>query len=46
MSANRFAQLCAELSIDPAVALENENIRAALLARNDSEVERLLRTEF
>lgn len=46
MSANRFALLCAQYNIAPEVALERDTIRAALLARNDAEVERILRDEF
>lgn len=46
MSANKFAMLCEKYLVDPAVALENQNIVAALKAKNDQEVERLLREEF
>lgn len=46
MSRNQFAALCAQYAIDPAVALENDELRAALLARNNAEVERILKEEF
>ncbi len=41
-----FVTLCEMLSIHPAIALEHEGVRAALAARDDKEVERILRTEF
>ena len=46
MTASTFAMLCAEAGIDPAVALENAAIRAALKARDDKAVKRLLETAF
>ena len=39
--------LCAELLIDPAIALENETIREALLARKSEEqIRSLLQSQF
>lgn len=46
MTANRFAALCVALTIDPAIALENADIRAALAARDDKLVEKILREQF
>lgn len=46
MTKNEFAALCAEHTIDPAVALENENIVEALRNKDDAEVKRILKEEF
>lgn len=46
MTRNEFARLCELYLIAPAVALENDAIRAALAARDSKAVERLLATEF
>ena len=46
MTANQFDALCTSLGIDPALALENDDVAAALRARDDAEVERLLREDF
>lgn len=46
MTQNTFAQLCEAAGIAPAIALENDALRAALAARNDTEVKRILATEF
>lgn len=46
MSRNQFAALCAQHAIDPAVALENDALRAALLNRDNAEVERILAEDF
>jgi len=46
MSLTRFIQLCAEVMVDPAIALENPNIVDALRKCDDEEVERILREEF
>ena len=46
MSRNKFNRLCVELTIDPEIALENENVRKALEDRDDQEVERILKEEF
>lgn len=46
MTANEFAAECAARTIDPALALENENITAALRARDDARVREILDTEF
>ena len=43
---NQFASACAEHSVDPAIALENENIVEALRQRDLAEVARLLKEEF
>lgn len=46
MKRYEFIVLCEHYGIAPAIALENEKVRAALKARDDAEVERLLREEF
>ena len=46
MKTTEFFTLCAELLIAPAIALENENLRAALRARDDKEVRRILMEDF
>ena len=46
MTANQFQALCGEMLVDPALALENEDIREALRNRDDEQVKELLETEF
>ena len=46
MTANKFNALCAEYLIDPAIALENDRVVAALQAKNDALVEILLVSDF
>jgi hypothetical protein len=47
MTKNEFALLCGEYLIDPAIALENEKIVAALKEKKPAaEIRRLLETEF
>lgn len=46
MTRNDFIVECSRVLIDPALALENENIRRALIEKNDSRVIELLETEF
>ena len=47
MTKNEFADLCSELLIAPEIALENENVCAALRAVADaSEVRAILESEF
>ena len=46
MSANEFAEACAERTIDPALAIEHEAVRAALLARDRAAVIEALDTQF
>ena len=46
MTATRFAAECETRTIDPAIALENVDIREALTSKNDSIVLALLDTEF
>lgn len=46
MTANDFAALCGEYLIDPALALEDEEIVKALAAKDRAEVERLVRENF
>jgi hypothetical protein len=43
---NEFAAECASRLIDPALALENETVRAALKARDDHVILETLDTEF
>jgi hypothetical protein len=46
MTANEFNAECVSRTIDPSIALENDDIQAALCQRNDGEVIRLLNEEF
>ena len=46
MSKSNFISLCGNYCIDPAVALENEELCEALRASDDDEVERILWKEF
>ena len=46
MTAIRFELACAERTIAPEIALENENILEALKERNDKRVLWLLDNEF
>jgi hypothetical protein len=41
-----FITLCNEHTIDPSLALENENIVEALKARDDAQVVEILTNEF
>lgn len=46
MTQNQFTALCTEHCIAPEIALENDDIVAALKARDDVEVTRILTEEF
>lgn len=47
MTKTQFAMLCGELLIEISVALENDNVRAALLAgKSAKEIRAILETEF
>lgn len=46
MTMNEFISACASRTIDPAIALEDLRIIAALKGREDEEVRRLLDEEF
>ena len=46
MSHNEFVALCYEQCIPPNVALENDDVVKALIARDDELVQQLLTTEF
>ena len=46
MTRNQFLSLCLAYCIAPGIALENENIRAALAARDAEAVEFALANEF
>lgn len=46
MTRTQFRQECDQRLIDWHLAAENEDIRAALAARDDEEVKRLLDEEF
>jgi hypothetical protein len=41
-----FVALCGEYLIDPDIALESDDVIAALEDRDDDEVERILRYDF
>ena len=46
MTRNQFLALCLSYGIAPCIALENENVRAALAARDAKAVEFALANEF
>lgn len=46
MTRNQFLALCLAYGIAPSIALENENVRAALAARDADAVEFALANEF
>lgn len=46
MTMKEFVALCEQHTIDPRIALENENLVEALEARDDDEVKRILKEEF
>jgi hypothetical protein len=46
MTQNQFAALCVKFTVDPAIALENENVVEALREKDDEAVERILKEEF
>lgn len=46
MTKTQFEILCGQYLIDPGIALENENLKSALRAKDAKEVERILRDEF
>jgi hypothetical protein len=46
MTKIEFAALCLEMQINPYVALENENLVAALQARDDQKAIEILANEF
>ena len=46
MTKNEFMQLCAAACIDPAIALENDNVCDAIRAGDVDRVQYLLTNEF
>lgn len=46
MTKSQFVAECEKALVAPEVALENEDIRAALAAKDEAEVIRLLNTEY
>ena len=46
MSINEFTALCEKYLVGPAIALENEELRRALKAKNAALVEEILKSEF
>jgi len=46
MSKNEFLVLCSNYDIDPAIALENDNVVEALRNRDDNAVATILESEF
>jgi hypothetical protein len=46
MTKNEFMQLCAAACIDPAIALENDNVIDAIRAGDAQRVQYLLTNEF
>jgi hypothetical protein len=46
MTSFDFMVLCGQLDIHPALALENDELREALRARDDAKVREILETQF
>ena len=46
MTKNQFATLCAAYQIDPAIALENDNVIAAIRAGDVASLTAILENEF
>jgi hypothetical protein len=46
MTQNEFNQLCNDQLIEPAIALENDDIVSALRSKDDDLVKELLTTQF
>lgn len=46
MKVATFLSLCERYGVAPSVALENDALRHALAARDDAEVERVLKEDF
>ena len=46
MTQNEFLWLCNRNKIDPNVALENDDLRNALQARDDAKVEKIFREQY
>tara|TARA_R100001377_G_scaffold64722_1_gene40234 strand:- start:1273 stop:1413 length:141 start_codon:yes stop_codon:yes gene_type:complete len=46
MTQNQFLWLCNRNTVDPDVALENDDLRNALQARDDAKVEKIFMEEF
>lgn len=46
MYAWEFGKVCAEFGVYPAVALENENVRAAVKSNDLEKIREILATEF
>ena len=46
MTANQFNALCAERTIDPSLALENDDLVEALKAKDDEAVVTILDNQF
>lgn len=46
MTQNQFASICAQYSIDPAIALENDNVIAAIRAGDVAALAAVLASEF
>lgn len=46
MTVTTFEALCEEFLIEPSIALENEELKEALLKRDDERVLGILKTQF
>jgi len=46
MTQNEFIILCNTYCIDPAIALENDDIKAALRSKDNAEVKRILKEDY
>ena len=46
MTKNEFIAICLKNSINPDIALDNENLSNALYNRDDKKVEKIIKEEF
>jgi len=46
MSRNEFLAICIANSVDPEIALDNENLTNALLQKDDERAEKIIKEEF
>ena len=46
MTKNEFVALCLKYTIDPAIALESDEVKQALRDQDAEEIERVLQEEF
>ncbi len=46
MTQNEFLCLCSRYTIDPDIALENDDLRNALQAKDNAKVKKILKEQF